>query len=63
MLTIFTKVLWRSYKIEGKWYEGTIIDIQQRKRLKVFIIQTDLHGIHSRVERIEADIKKIKPER
>ena len=57
MVKLFSKVLWRSYKIEGKWYEGTVIDIQQRKRLTIYIIKTELHGIHNQVERTDNDIK------
>ena len=60
MPKLLQKVYWRSYKIEGKWYEGTIIDIVQRKKYTIYIIQTELHGIHNRVERTEIDIKNRK---
>lgn len=60
MPKLLQKVYWRSYKIEGKWYEGVIIDIVTKKKTPVYIIQTELHGIHNRVERTETDIKNRK---
>ena len=64
MLKIGMRIEWRSYKIDGKWYEGVIISIDtrgtKRKRNPEYHIQTGLPGTRSEVIRVKADIRKLK---
>jgi hypothetical protein len=55
------KILWKSYKIDGKWYEGIIISITPTKKGTELQIMTGLEGIHQVVFRFNThdDIKLI----
>ena len=56
------QILWRSYKIEGRWYEGVVIKLVPKKRYIELHIETKLEGIHKTVVRpnTDEDIKIIK---
>jgi hypothetical protein len=51
------KVLWRSFKIIDRWYEGVIARIVKKKRSTEYHISTSKGGIHSVIVRYEGDIK------
>lgn len=62
IVRINQRILWRSYKIEGRWYEGTVMLIIRKKRYEELHIKTELPGIHEIVIRPnnDEDIKIIK---
>ena len=64
MLKIGMSVQWKSYKIDGKWYDGVIISIDargtKRKKNPEYHIKTNLNGTLSTVIRFKADIRKLK---
>jgi hypothetical protein len=49
-------VLWRSYKIQDKWYEGTLVRTIIRKTTIEYHIQTDRPGIHANIIRYDDDV-------
>lgn len=55
LLTINQRILWKSYKIDGRWYRGVVIQIIQKKRYEEVHIQTELEGIHKTVVRPNTD--------
>jgi hypothetical protein len=53
-------ILFRSFKIHDKWYEGVILGKVRLGRDWQYSIKTDLKGIHKEVLRYEIDIKEKK---
>lgn len=57
MFKIGQAIIFRSYKIHDKWYEGEITNMVIKGREKQYSIKTNLKGILSEVKRFEMDIK------
>jgi|LakMenEpi03Aug12_release.lakeMendotaPanAssembly.Ray.scaffolds.fasta_scaffold2165290_2 hypothetical protein len=50
-------IIFRSYKIHDRWYDGVITSMVIKGRERQYKIKTNLKGIHSEVIRFEMDIK------